>query len=171
MDVKEDREVPLHVFNVSNGAYHLAAETVVALAKPVIAVTLELYEKNNESVVGQARVVTQNVSHEQAKGTLPEPLQELLGRSTEHLTVRETERLHKLLYNYQHVFSFSDRDLGTTHMVKHSIETGSVPQIRQEPRRTSPWKHDEIERQVTDLMQEGKVKESSSPRSSPVLLL
>ena len=55
MDVKEDREVPLRVINVSNEAYHLAAETVAALAKPVVDVTLlELYEENNESVVGQA---------------------------------------------------------------------------------------------------------------------
>ena len=146
VDVKEDREVPLRVFNVSNEAYHLAAETVIALAKPVIDVTfLELYEENNESVMGQARVVTQHVSHEQAEGTLPEPLQELLGRSTEHLTVSETERLRELLYNYQHVFSFSNGDLGTTHMVEHRIETGSVPPIRQQPRRTSPWKHEEIE--------------------------
>ncbi|XP_068707780.1 uncharacterized protein [Montipora foliosa] len=131
VDVKEDREVPLRVFNVSNEAYHLAAETVVALAKQVIDVTLlELYEENNESVMGQARVVTQHVSHEQAVGTLPEPLRELLGRSTEHLTVSETERLHELLYNYQHVFSFSNGDLGTTHKVEHRIETGSVPPIR-----------------------------------------
>ena len=36
MDVKERRVVPLHVLNVSNEVYHLAAETVVALAKPVI---------------------------------------------------------------------------------------------------------------------------------------
>ena len=157
VDVREDREVPLRVFNVSNEAYHLVAETVIALAKPVIDVTfLELYEENNESVMGQARVVTQHVSHEQAEGTLPEPLRELLGRSTEHLTVSETERLRELLYNYQHVFSFSNGDLGTTHMVEHRIETGSVPTIRQQPRRTSPWKHEEIERQVTDLLQEGK---------------
>ena len=106
VDVKEHREVPLRVFNVSNEAYHLAAATVVT-------------------------VVTQHVSLEQAEGTLPEPLQELLGRSTEHLTVRETERLHELLYNYQHVFSFSNGDLGTKHMVEHRIETGSVPPIRE----------------------------------------
>ena len=87
------------------------------------------------------------------------------------MTVRETERLNELLYNYQHVFSLSDGDLGTTHVVQHIRETGSVPPIRQQPRRTSPWKHDEIERQPTDLLQEGKVKESSSPWSFPVVLL
>ena len=154
MDVKEDTELPSRVFNVSIDVYHLAAETVVALAKPVIDVTLlELYEENHESVVGQARVINRHVSHEKVERTPPESLQELLGRSTEHLADRETETLH------QHVFSLSDGDLGTTHMVQHRIETGSVPPIR----RTSPWKQDEIEGQVTDFLQEWKVKESSSP--------
>lgn len=172
VDVKEDRVVPLRVFNVSDEVYHLAAETVVALAKPIIDVTsLELYEENHESVVGQARVINQHVSHETLEMTLPESLQELLGRSTEHLTDSETERLQELLYNYQHVFALSDRDLGTTQMVQHRIETGNVLPIRQQPRRTSPWKHDEIERQVADLLQQGKVKESSSPWSSPVVLV
>ena len=39
VDVKEDRVVPLRVFNVSDEVFNLAAETVVALAKPVIEVT------------------------------------------------------------------------------------------------------------------------------------
>ena len=52
VDVKEDRVVPLRVFNVSDNVYNLAAETVVALAKPVINITsLETYEENG-SVVG-----------------------------------------------------------------------------------------------------------------------
>ena len=56
-------------------------------------------------------------------------------------------------------------------MVKHRIETGNVLPIRQQPRRTSPWKHDEIERQVADLLHQGRVTESSSPWSSPVVLV
>ena len=44
MDVKEDTVVSLCVFNVSNDAFNLAAEIVVALAKPVVDVTsLKLY--------------------------------------------------------------------------------------------------------------------------------
>ena len=39
MDGKENRMVPLRVFNVSDEVFNLAAETVVALAKPVIEVT------------------------------------------------------------------------------------------------------------------------------------
>ena len=170
MDVKEDRVVPLRVFNVSDNVYNLAAETVVALAKPVIDVTsLETYEENG-SVVGQARVMNQHVTGEMIERTLPEPLQELLEHCTD-LTDSETARLKELLYDYQHVFSLTEGDLGTTQMVKHRIETGNVLPIRQQPRRTSPWKHDEIERQVAGLLHQGRVTESSSPWSSPVVLV
>ena len=102
--------------------------------------------------------------------TLSKALQEVLERSTDNLTDSETERLQELLFNYKHVFSISDRDLGTTHMVQHRIDTGDALLIRIQPRRTSPWKHDEIERQVTNLLQQGKVKESSSPWSFSVVL-
>ena len=56
--------------------------------------------------------------------TLPKALQELLERSTDNLTNCETERLHELLFSYKHVFSISDGDLDTTHMVQHRIDTG-----------------------------------------------
>jgi len=145
---------------------------VVAQDKPVIDVTsLELYEENQETVVGQARVINQHVLHKTIERTLPESLQELLQRSTEHLTDSKTERLQELLYNYQHVFSLSDGDIGTTHMIQQRIETGIVLPIQQQPRHTSQWKHDEITQQVTDLLQQGKLKESSSPWSSPVVLV
>ena len=84
----------------------LAAETMVALAKPVVdATSLKLYEESDERVVDQARVISQHVSQGTFERTLPEPLQELLGRSTEYLTDSETERRQELLFNYQHVFS------------------------------------------------------------------
>ena len=118
VDVKKDRVVPLRVFYVSNEVCNLAAETIVALAKPVIDVTsLKLNEEDNERVVDQARVISQHESQGTFERTLPDPLQDLLGRSSEYLTDSETERLQELLFNYQHVFSLSDRDLGTTHMV------------------------------------------------------
>ena len=120
--------------------------------------------------MGQARVMNQHVTGETIERTLPEPLQELLEHCTD-LTDSETARLKELLYDYQHVFSLTEGDLGTTQMVKHRIETGNVLPIRQQPRRTSPWKHDEIERQVADLLHQGRVTESSSPWSSPVVLV
>ena len=171
VDVTEDRVVPLRVFNVSNEVFHLAAETVIALAKPVTDVTsLELNEENHDGAMGQARVINEHVSQGAVDMTLPKDLRELLERSTDNLTDSETGRLQEMLFSYKHVFSISDGDLGTTHMVQHRIDMGNALPIRIQPRRTSSWKDDEIDRQVTDLLMQGKVKESSSPRSFPVVL-
>ena len=112
--------VPLRVFNVSNEVFHFAAETVIALAKSVIdATSLRLNEENQESAMDQAGVMNEHVSVGAAYTTPPKALR----GSTNYLTDSETERRQELLFNYKHVFSISDRDLSTTHMVQHRIET------------------------------------------------
>ena len=135
VNVKEDRVVPLRVFNVSHEVFHLAAETVIALAKTVTDVTsLELNEENYDGAMGQARVINEHVSQGAVDKTLPKDLRELLERSTDNLTDSETGRLQVMLFNYKHVFSISDGDLGTTHMGQHRIDTGNALPIRIQPR-------------------------------------
>ena len=127
VDVREDKVVNLHVFSVSNEVFHLAGETVISLPKPVIDVTsLELNEENQGSAMDPARVINEHVSQGAVDRTLLEALQEILERNTYYLNGSETERLSELLFNYEHVFSISDGDLGTTHMVQHRIETGNA---------------------------------------------
>ena len=75
-----------------------------------------------------------------------------------------------LLHQHKNVFSLPEHDLGRTNLVGHQIDTGYARPIKQKPRRTSPSKHAEIERQVEDLLQRGVVKKSNSPWSSPVVL-
>ena len=82
--------------------------------------------------------------------TLLKALQKLLEECTDYLT---NVRLRAL----------SEGDLGTTHMVPHRIEMDNVFPIKQQPRRTPPLKYDEFERQVTNLIQQGKVKEFVKP--------
>lgn len=110
--------VPLRVFNVSNEVFHFAAETVISLAKSVIDAT-SLNEENQESAMDQAGVMNEHVSEGAVYTTPPKALR----GSTNYLTDSETERRQELLFNYKHVFSISDRDLGTTHVFQHRIET------------------------------------------------
>ena len=103
--------------------FHLAGETVISLPKPDIdVISLELNEENQ----GSARVINEHESQGAVDTTLLEALQEFLERNTYSLNGSETERLLELLFNYKHVFSISDGDLGTTHMVQHRIETGNA---------------------------------------------
>ena len=102
---------------------------------------------------------------------LPEPFKLLWKRSTEQLTEDESVALADLLHQYKDVFSLSEQDLARTNLIGHQIDTGNARSIKQKPRRTSPSKHAEIERQVEDLLQRGVVEKSNSPWSSPVVLV
>ena len=72
-------------------------------------------------------------------------------------------------YTETKMFSLSELDLGRTNLLTHCIDTGNARPIEQQPHRTSPSKHAEIERQVKDLLERGIVKKSNSPWSSPVV--
>ena len=81
-------------------------------------------------------------------------------------------KLAGMLTTYQNVFSKGDNDVGRTDMGEHSIPLldGTRP-IRQTPRRLGLEKDREVERQVTDLVQQGMVKPADRVRSSPVVLV
>ena len=99
----------------------------------------------------------QHMSQEAVDTTLPKALQKLLEGSTDYLTnvrLRDCRSYWSIINMW---------DLGTTHVVPYRIEMDNVFPIRQQPRRTSPLKHDEFERQVTNLIQQGKVKEFVKP--------
>ena len=76
-----------------------------------------------------------------------------------------------LFRKYRDVFAFSDDQLGRTSLVQHTIDTGDAAPIKQRPYRTTPENKQEIDRQVSDMLQKGIVQESVSPWSSPVVLV
>ena len=138
----------------------IGAQSVVAVAKPVIGVTeLEISEASSQSI---------NSPQQNCVDNLPEPLKGLWKRSIEQLTEVEGVAVADLLQQYKDVFSLSEQDLGRTNLIGHQIDTGNVRPIKQKPRRTSPSKHAEIERQVEDLLQRGVVKHDRTENACAV---
>lgn len=170
VQVKGTSSVPARILNLSNEPQILHPNTVVAIAKPVHNVTaIELPEDVTVLDPKSQQVQGQGISVDQKE--LPEPLRELVERSAANLSKDEKQQVVNLLARYGHVFSLNDWDLGMTDEVRHHINTGSATPIRQRPRRTTPWKQAEIDRQVDNLLLEGKVQESNSPWASPVVLV
>ena len=62
-------------------------------------------------------------------------------------------------------------ELGETHLTTHHIDTGDAPPIKQRPYRTAPTLNAEIERQVNDMLRHDVIRPSTSPWSSPVVLV
>ena len=84
------------------------------------------------------------------------------------LNAKDRETLSDVLSAYQDVF---EESLGHTNVVTHKINTGDSPPIRHRPRRL-PYAHrEEAERQINEMLNQGVIRPSSSPWSSPIVLV
>ena len=88
-----------------------------------------------------------------------------------NIDVEHDIKIRALLSNYSDVFSQGDHDIGRTDIIKHSIHTTSAAPIRQRPRRPPMGQRGELEKQVDDMLTRGIIEPSSSPWSSPVVLV
>ena len=76
-----------------------------------------------------------------------------------------------LLADFQDAFTGPDGKLGQTDWVRHRIDTGATPPIRQPPRRLPIHRREEAQRQVDQMLADGVIEPSHSPWSSPVVLV
>ncbi len=90
-------------------------------------------------------------------------LEDVWNRSVVCLDKKQAVQLGKLIQKYADVFSSGDLDLRHTNLVKHHINTGNHPPIKQPPRRVAPARRQEMEKIVGDLFKQRLVEKSSSP--------
>ena len=98
-------------------------------------------------------------------------MDELLERSSQHLSAQEKEEVRALLYEYHAVFSITDEDVGRTTYVKHTIETGDARPIKIPPRRIPLAKREIVDAEIARLLRLGLIRESSSPWAAPIVLV
>lgn len=87
------------------------------------------------------------------------------------LTESEKTRLTTLINEYRDIFALSPTELGRTGLVKHCIDTGDHPPIKQRPYRVSATQRTLIEEHVFDMLTRGIIQPSTSPWASPVILV
>ena len=81
------------------------------------------------------------------------------------------EQIAKLLCENQDIFATSDTDIGKTDFVKHQINIGDSPLIRERPRTFPPKEQEEIDRQIQNMLADDRIEPSDSPWSSNVVLV
>ena len=86
------------------------------------------------------------------------------------LSEEEKRFFTNLLEEYGDLFANGDGKLGRAHLLEHTIDTGSATPIKQAPRRLPPFKRDKVNRQLSDLLVQGRIEPSNSPWSSPIVL-
>jgi len=70
---------------------------------------------------------------------------------------------------YRGAFSLHEWDLGNTELVKHEIDTGTEPSVRQALRRQPLVQLPIIDEQVELMLRQGLIQRSWSPNETEVL--
>ena len=110
-------------------------------------------------------------SEQEQSQSEPTAMEKLIANLPSELTEEQRQRTVTLLSDYEHVFSQNEFDVGQTHLVEHTIDTGTHRPIRQ-PLRRHPIAHlDVIDKHVEDMLQHGFVEPAASPWASNVVLV
>ena len=98
-------------------------------------------------------------------------LEEILKGCLERMTPDEKGQALTLLKEHRAVFASSNKDMGRTTKVKHRIDTGSHPRIRQPVRRVPVERRGAVRKEVQDMLKRGVIQPSTSPWASPLVLV
>lgn len=91
--------------------------------------------------------------------------------SSTNLTEEQKVQLQSLLSEYRDIFALTPEELGRTGLVKHRIDTGDHPPLRQRPYRVAEQQRSIIEEHITDMLNRGTIQPSTSPLASPIILV
>ena len=93
-----------------------------------------------------------------------------LAESSTSTTQAERTSLATLLLQYAYIFTCPGDRLGCATKLKHSIDTGTVPPIRQHQQRVPPAHRDVIKELLDQMKQNDVIQPSSSAWASPIVL-
>ena len=83
----------------------------------------------------------------------------------------DKQSLLEFLHSHRTSFAKDKTELGRSDFVQHAIDTGDARPVSQRFYRTSPEKRNEIDRQVFELLQLGRIEPSTSEWRAPVVLV
>jgi len=162
--------VPISLKNPSNKHITLKKNCYIGTA-------LEIKEviENDEEVSLKARAISTNTpkteNMDNVCSKVPNYLKELLKKSKQHLDAEQTIELARLLIEFQDIFSKNDLDLGHFTKIKHRIDTGDAPPVKERMRRTPLGFEKEEEKHIKELLEKNIIQPSSSEwAAAPVLV-
>ena len=82
--------------------------------------------------------------------------------SSKDLTEPQRITLRNLLREYSSIFAQHSADFGRTRILKHDIDTGDEPPVKQRPRRFPRQSTEELKRQITGMAEKKIIRPSTS---------
>jgi predicted aspartyl protease len=87
------------------------------------------------------------------------------------LSKKDGDAICDLLYQNRDLFAQKLTDLPGTHLMQHHIDTGNSQPIRQRSYRHTPQHKQEIDKQITQMLEADIIRESDTPWQAPVILV
>ncbi|MGL5706847.1 MAG: reverse transcriptase domain-containing protein [Aeromonas sp.] len=94
-----------------------------------------------------------------------------LVQTAESLSASQSNTLHKIISNNAAAFAWDGTPLGRTNVVRHKIDTGDSPPLRQRPRRIPCHLKDQLSDLIDDMLKQNIIRPSDSPWAAPVVLV
>ena len=152
------------VTNLSGFTGNVSAGTPVGVAEPVEVSSCE--DETDTTATDQVNVRNlSSTTEEWRKRSLLEQLK------FEEVPPAAMNQLTEFLTQRHAVFSLEEGERGETDIITMSIDTGDSPPVRQHPRRLPFVLRGEVAKQLRDMQQNGVIQPSSSPWSSPVVMV
>ena len=92
-------------------------------------------------------------------------LRKVLNIPGEDLEPAQVKELEEFLSSFDDVFSLDEDDLGHTSLVRHQVDTGDSPPIKQAPRRIPFSRRQVVADLIDDMMEKGVVQPSTMGKS------
>ena len=153
----DPQSVKLSIMNVGDKPVTLLCDTAVANIEGVD--DIKTFEGQGHS---------SNVNEEPK---VPEHLACLFEKVSPTLTSEQKRKVKEFLVEFQDVFIGPDGKLGRSSIVKHTIDTGDTRPIKIPPRRLPIAQKELVERELDKMLQNDVIEPSTSPWSSPLLLV
>lgn len=184
LDINRSPVCKVRILNPYSNEVTVKQDAVVARAERIEGIVSTLAEEERKEICDCSTIRRLNSTNVQTKtqqclpklykackDKIPSHLKELFENSTEGKAQYEKDIIGGLLLKYQNTFSKNEWDLGLTNLVEHTIDTGNAQPIRQRPRRVPLALANEEKQAIEDLVKKGVIEESSSPWSSPIVLV
>lgn len=119
-------------------------------------------------IISPENVYTAHVHLQVAEQAL---VDEVKWPSFEGLAEQEVEQASHLLNKYRSLFSVSEGDIGCSSLITHEIPVVDDRPVRQPYRRIPPSQYESVRAHIQQLLDSKVIRESSSPYSSPIVLV
>ncbi|CAF0786973.1 unnamed protein product [Rotaria sordida] len=158
----EDRTIKISIINATNRQQTLSEGTklcIVTQLPSTIGVTMP------------SNYLTERIPEGKANKCYPEEIIQQINKLTEHISDgKQREQIFKILWKYEKLFDIR-KSSKINIVLKNAINTGSHRPIHTPPYRKSNKDQEILRKETEKLLKNGIIEHSTSPWSSPVVLV